>query len=114
MDADRSGRMGERFKAGDVVVLKSGGPPMAVVKILAKAKVAASDDGPVLCVWRAGDDFKSRRFAPETLLPAPDIPVAQVSDEGPKKIIVDERRPPTPAANAAAPIDPQAMRRTIR
>ena len=48
------------FKVGDVVQLKSGGPLMTVNKV---------GSGEIGCQWfdKAGDDVKTRFFAPETL-----------------------------------------------
>ncbi|MBF0559676.1 MAG: DUF2158 domain-containing protein [Nitrospirae bacterium] len=48
------------MKVGDLVVLKSGGPPMTVENV-------GSDN--IKCVWFAGDEEKFAYFAPDTLKP---------------------------------------------
>ena len=46
------------FKKGDIVVLKSGGPPMTIYEI---------DTECVYCVWFKGDERVQGAFGPETL-----------------------------------------------
>ncbi|HWE86636.1 MAG TPA: DUF2158 domain-containing protein [Terracidiphilus sp.] len=53
--------MADQFKVGDIVQLKSGGPPMTVksVEVL---------NGECLCEWfGGGNTLKSHKFFPETL-----------------------------------------------
>ncbi len=48
------------FKAGDVVILKSGGPNMTVVSI--------SEDGSIVyCTWMSDDDVYEGDFIPATI-----------------------------------------------
>lgn len=50
-----------KFEAGDIVRLKSGGPPMAVVK-------PVNDNGDVKCLWFSSDGFRQEAFFPALLL----------------------------------------------
>jgi len=52
--------MKNKFKVGDVVRLKSGGPSMTV-------KDAESSPGTVECVWFAGGIIQSAYFVPDVL-----------------------------------------------
>lgn len=52
--------MATEFKAGDVVVLKSGGPKMTVDDI-------DDIDGTVCCIWFEKNDQKSGKFKPVVL-----------------------------------------------
>lgn len=55
--------MSEKFKSGDLVVLKSGGPEMTIKSIY-------SDE--IVCQWFAGKKLEQGRFAPESLaFPSP-------------------------------------------
>jgi len=50
-----------QFQPGDVVQLKSGGPPMTVCSI-------SKEDGQVWCNWFVQDDKKQTHFHPEVLV----------------------------------------------
>jgi len=52
-----------KLKVGDLVVLKSGGPVMAVNH--------DSGDGIFVCTWFSGKKNESARFHEDTLNPAP-------------------------------------------
>lgn len=56
--------MGEEFKAGDVVELKSGGPKMTVKQT---GKMALSNKFMIWCDWFDGQKKMSEGFAPESL-----------------------------------------------
>lgn len=58
--------MAQDFKVGDIVVLKSGGPPMTV------QTVPSSGRGDLQCSWFAGKKHESAWFAPESLMYLPD------------------------------------------
>ena len=59
----------EKFKVGEIVKLKSGGPSMSVKTIYG--------GGDVGCQWFAGSTLKSGNFDPDTLI--------KVKDDEPKK-----------------------------
>lgn len=48
-----------KYKIGDIVRLKSGGPSMTVD--------AVRDDGDIFCYWFAGNKLESGRFDPEAI-----------------------------------------------
>ena len=56
--------MSTEFKAGDIVELKSGGPPMTVAEV----KDDMMDLSYVRCVWFAGAKREGANFKPETLV----------------------------------------------
>jgi uncharacterized protein YodC (DUF2158 family) len=56
--------MGEEFKAGDVVELKSGGPKMTVSQA---GKAAISGRPMILCDWFDGQKKMRDSFPPESL-----------------------------------------------
>lgn len=57
--------MGEEFKAGDVVELKSGGPKMTVKQT---GKAATTCRFMVWCDWFDGQKKMSESFPPESLI----------------------------------------------
>lgn len=59
--------MANKFKHGDVVVLKSGGPPMTVENVPGDAKSYGPPYEDYHCRWFKGADQKSGNFA-EVLL----------------------------------------------
>lgn len=57
-----------KFKVGEIVQLKSGGPKMTV-----KTISDSSDNDTIYCHWFAGSKLSFGRFAPETLIKVDDI-----------------------------------------
>jgi uncharacterized protein YodC (DUF2158 family) len=57
----------KRFKTGDIVILKSGGPPMTV---LGYSSIA----GMVYCQWLSGERSEQGQFPEDSLEPAPANP----------------------------------------
>jgi uncharacterized protein YodC (DUF2158 family) len=55
--------MTEKFKLGDTVRLRSGGPVMTINEM--------ATGGGLVCVWFAGSDVKHHSFKPEALEAAP-------------------------------------------
>jgi uncharacterized protein YodC (DUF2158 family) len=56
--------MDSEIKAGDIVVLKSGGPEMTVEKVLPARKVTGER---VQCTWFDGKEVQSRIFNIDSL-----------------------------------------------
>lgn len=54
--------MATEFKVGDVVRLKSGGPPMTVTEV-----GKASEEPTIWCQWFEGADTKNGTFPPEAI-----------------------------------------------
>ena len=65
--------MSQLFKRGDVVQLKSGGPPMTVVNRGTKAEWDPEGDQAVYVVWRDDRGSGSSSFFDECLVPYPPI-----------------------------------------
>jgi uncharacterized protein YodC (DUF2158 family) len=60
---------GEGFKVGDVVRLKSGGPPMTVaIAAVSKWRTDITKDWTVACVWFSQSAIVSQTFPPEALV----------------------------------------------
>jgi len=62
--------MEEKFKIGDVVQLKSGGPKMTVHQLEKSARVGNAGgnyNGKVKCAWFDGTDSKWETFHQDTL-----------------------------------------------
>ncbi len=57
--ADEMPRQGEKPIAGDIVMLKSGGPKMTVAKVVER--------GNLECLWFVGLEVRSFIFSPEAL-----------------------------------------------
>ena len=53
------GEMTQQFKTGDLVQLKSGGPPMTVREL--------ASEGVYLCMWFSGPTLKNGSFPPDSL-----------------------------------------------
>lgn len=68
--------MTQKFKTGDIVKLKSGGPPMTVKELGPEDR-----GGEYLCEWFSGSTLKSSNFAPDSL----------IADEVPSEVSLTDR-----------------------
>lgn len=56
--------MADKFKAGDIVTLKSGGPNMVIERV---NKYSTSDEVSYVCSWFAGAKDNSKSFTEPSL-----------------------------------------------
>ena len=66
-----------KFKQGDKVILKTGGPVMTVAYVTQSGEYLGPTDGNVTCRWFDGEHHRKESFSPAELEAVEDLPAGE-------------------------------------